>query len=149
MRIDDNKWSSDKIIIKNYNTNAVLIKIKRKNFYTSTIMRKKKKQYNRNNKSVRESTETASSPGIPRGISIPRCLSATVYLEKSSSCFTRIHVTLCSRETRLSPGNWRRHMDVSVREKERERLLHEFSVRILRGRYRCSSYEKKRPPGLF
>lgn len=103
-------------------------------------------QCNRNNKSVRKRRPRLS---IPRGISISRCFSTTVYLEKSSSCFTRIYVTLCSRETRLSPGNWKRHMDVSVREQKRERLLHEFSVRILRRLYRCSSYEKKRPPGLF
>lgn len=40
-----------KIIIKNYNTNAVSTKIKRKNFDPNIIIRKN--QYNRNNKSVR------------------------------------------------------------------------------------------------
>lgn len=91
-----------KIIIKNYKTNAVLIKIKRKNFDTNIIMRKNQcnKNQNRNNKSIWWKRRPHLS--IPRRISIPRCLSSIVYLEKSSSCFTRIHVTLFSLREKLN-----------------------------------------------
>lgn len=88
-------------------------------------------QCNRNNKSVRKRRPRLS---IPRGISISRCFSTTVYLEKSSSCFTRIYVTLCSRETRLSPGNWKRHGRFSKRAKKREafaRILSSHSTSTL------------------
>lgn len=50
-----------KIIIKNYKTNAVLIKIKRKNFDTNIIMRKNQCNKNQNRNNI-DLIEAASSP---------------------------------------------------------------------------------------